>query len=72
MIAKFIGKSCSRFAIKIILAERSQLRCSQPRKAAKRWRSALNWRELHCKFIGEFSGEFSKEFSAHFHSASFI
>ena len=34
MIAKFIVKSSSHFAIKIILAERSRLRSSQPRKAA--------------------------------------
>ena len=38
MIAKFIGKSSLRFAIKITLAERSRLRSSQSRKAAKRYR----------------------------------
>ena len=39
MISKFIVKSCLRFAIKIILAERSRLRSSQPCKAAKRYAS---------------------------------
>ena len=37
MIAKFIVKSSSHFAIKIILADRSRLRSSQPCKAAKRY-----------------------------------
>ncbi len=59
MIAKFIVKSSSHFAIKIILAERSRLRSSQPCKAAKRWAIYLKDQSTTKHIQNKFTNEIS-------------